>query len=87
MGTFKKNNYPIKFWIKTPFSGHHEKEKLLYKNSVIFLILYVITINFEKNHHFTCRILNVSLYNFKENLKHEIKILEETLYRFVQKVK
>ncbi|EMG09165.1 hypothetical protein LEP1GSC151_0850 [Leptospira interrogans serovar Grippotyphosa str. LT2186] len=48
MGTFKKNNYPIKFWIKTPFSGHHEKEKLLYKNSVILLILYVITINFEK---------------------------------------
>ncbi|EMP08307.1 hypothetical protein LEP1GSC124_3757 [Leptospira interrogans serovar Pyrogenes str. 200701872] len=42
------NNYPIKFWIKTPFSGHHEKEKLLYKNSVILLILYVITINFEK---------------------------------------
>ncbi|EMN48103.1 hypothetical protein LEP1GSC088_4744 [Leptospira interrogans str. L1207] len=79
MGTFKKNNYPIKFLAIT------KKKKLLYKNSVIFLILYVITINFEKKHHFICRILNVPLYNFKENLKYEIEILEETLYRFVQK--
>ncbi|EKO70460.1 hypothetical protein LEP1GSC079_0715 [Leptospira interrogans str. FPW1039] len=46
-----------------------KKKKLLYKNSVILLIFYVITINFEKNHHFICRILNVPLYNFKENLK------------------